>query len=197
MIFNCPIKGLKRILTFTILTFVLVFALHTASYGQDEREETPPLRERIFVGGSFGLQLGTITDIQVSPILGLWVLPRVAIAIGPEYRYYRIPYYKTNVYGGKVYTELTVIKNINSVIPVGVNTGIFLHLEDELFSLENSFWKDQTLKGRFYLNTVLAGAGLSQQVGRRAYLNFMILWALNDSGYGVYSNPEIRVSFNF
>jgi hypothetical protein len=44
---------------------------------------------------------------------------------------------------------------------------------------------------------VLAGPGLSQQIGRRASLNFMVLWPLNDSGYDIYSKPEIRVSFSF
>jgi len=47
------------------------------------------------------------------------------------------------------------------------------------------------------INTILAGGGLSQQIGRRAALNFMVLWALNDSGYGLYSNPEIRIGFVF
>ncbi len=80
---------------------------------------------------------------------------------------------------------------------MGSNTGIFLHIEDEILSLESSFWKDPLANGRFYLNTILAGAGISQQIGRRASLNFIVLWALNDSQYSVYSNPEIRVSFIF
>jgi hypothetical protein len=66
-----------------------------------------------------------------------------------------------------------------------------------LLSLESSFWKDPLATDRFYINTVLAGGGISQQIGRRSSLNIIVLWALNDSGYGVYNNPEIRVSFNF
>jgi hypothetical protein len=121
----------------------------------------------------------------------------VAVAVGPDYRYVKIPYYHTNIFGGKGYVQFVLIKNLNSVIPMGSNTGIFLHIEDELLSLESSFWKDNTPSGRFFINTVLAGGGISQQIGRRSSLNFMVLWALNDSGYAVYSNPEIRVSFNF
>jgi hypothetical protein len=197
MVFTYSVKGLKRIVPNTIFTFVLAFTLFTVSYGQDTREEAPPLKERIFVGGSFGLQLGTITDIQVSPVVGIWLLPRLAVAVGPDYRFYKFQKIRTNVYGGKAYAQFVIIKNINSFIPLGVNTGIFFHIEDELLSLEKAYWKDQYATGRFYLNTVLAGGGISQQIGRRSSLNFIVLWALNDSGYGVYSNPEIRVSFNF
>ena len=81
---------------------------------------------------------------------------------------------------------------------MGAHIGVFLHFEDELLSLQSSFWKNPPITSeRFYINTVLAGGGISQQIGRRSSLNIMVLWALNDSGYDVYSNPEIRVSFNF
>jgi len=186
-----------RIIRIILLIFLLINSSFIVTYGQDEREEPPPVKERLFFGGNLGLQFGTYTDIQIAPIIGLWLLPRLNVALGPDYRYYKVPYYRTNIYGGKGYVEFVLIKNLSAAIPITGNTGIFLHLEDELLSLESSFWKDPDSYGRFYLNTVLAGAGLSQQIGRRSSLNFMALWALNDSGYGVYTNPEIRISFNF
>lgn len=183
---------------YTIISLFLIVQSYSAVSGQKAREEKPPLRERVFFGGSFGLQLGTITDIQVSPVIGLWVLPRVAIAVGPDYRFYKDRNNSTNIYGGKCYTQFIVIKNINSFLPVGANTGIFLHLEDDLISLESSAWKYPPFTSdRFYLNTLLAGGGISQQIGRRSSLNIMVLWALNEPVYPVYSVPEIRVSFNF
>ena len=181
-----------------VFTTLLLITSLSISLAQGTREEPPPLKERLFVGGNFGLQLGIITDIQVSPVVGLWILPRVAVAVGPDYRFYKDRYNRTNIYGGKGYVQLVVLKNINSVIPIGANTSIFLHLEDEVLSLESSFWKNPPYpSNRFYLNTVLAGVGISQQIGRRSSLDFMVLWALNDSQYGVYGNPEIRVSFIF
>jgi hypothetical protein len=168
-------------------------------YDQTNKEEAPPIKERLFFGGSFGLQFGTITDIQISPVIGFWLLPRVAVAAGPTYRYYKDVDVATTLYGGKAYLQLVVIQDLNSFIPMGVHTGIFLHMEDELLSLKSSFWKYPLLytSDRFYVNTVLVGGGLSQQIGRRASLNFMVLWPLNDSGYEIYSKPEIRISFNF
>lgn len=166
--------------------------------GQRKREEPPPLKERLFVGGNFGLQFGTITDIQVSPVIGLWVLPRLAVAAGPDFRFYKFYDERTTIYGGKAYLQFLIIQNLNSVIPVGLNTGIFLHLEDEVMSLESSFWKDPPYtSNRFVINNVLAGGGISQQIGRRSSMNIMVLWALTDQVYEIYGTPEIRVSFNF
>ncbi len=189
----------KKLLNRIVSLFIcLVIASLSVISGQDTREEAPPIRERIFFGGSMGLQFGTITDIQVAPMIGLWVLPRVAVAVGPNYRYYKDPVNQTALYGGNAYLQYVVVRDIGSVIPLGIHFGIFLHLEDELLSLESAFWDPYNpAGGRFALNTVLAGAGISQPLGARSSVNLMFLWALNDSGYGLYSSPEIRVSFSF
>lgn len=185
-------------ITKTILILIL-FQVVTCNhlFAQRKREEPPPLRERLFFGGNLGLQFGTYTDIQVSPVVGIWLLPRLAVAVGPDYRFYKYGSIKTNIYGGKAYTEFVLIQNLNSIIPIGGNTGIFFHLEDEFLSLETKEWNAPFITDRFSINTVLAGGGISQQIGRRSSMNFMVLWALNESIYDVYSNPEIRISFIF
>lgn len=183
---------------FLFITLLINFTCLPDSFGQRVREEPPPLKERLFYGGNFGLQFGTYTDIDISPVIGIWLLPRIAVAAGPKYRFYKDPFDRTDIYGGKIYTELVVIKDFNAVIPIGINLGLFLHAENELLSLNSSFWKNSPDPSeRFLLNTILTGAGISQPIGRRASLNMMVLWALSESSYGVYSNPEIRVSFSF
>jgi len=168
-------------------------------FDQTEKSSTPAAIDRLFFGGSFGLSLGTITDISVSPVVGFWLLPRLAVAAGPSYRYYKDPIDRTALYGGRGYLQFVVIQNLNSVVPMGVHTGLFIHLEDELLSLKTSFWKNPPpyLTDRFYVNTVLAGAGISQQLGKRSSLNFMALWPLNESNYAIYSKPILRLSFIF
>jgi hypothetical protein len=165
--------------------------------GQKKSEQIPPLRERMFFGGSLGLQFGTYTNIHVTPIVGLWVRPRIAIAAGPNFTYYKDPYYETTMYGGNAYVQFVPVKDINNAIPIGMHMGIFLHLEDELLSLESSVWDPQNPSDRFTVNTLLGGFGISQQLGMRSALNLMFLWTLTDSGYSLYNNPEIRISFCF
>jgi len=184
---------MKRIITVAFLALIGISA-----FGQDAPNERPPFSERLFFGGSFGLQFGTITNIEASPIIGLWVLPRVAVAAGPSYQYYKDPVDATSIYGGKAYLQITLIQDLNNIIPIGVNTGIFVQSEYQGLSLERSFWSvvpdgDK----RIYMGTFLAGAGISQPIGRRSSMNFTVLWALTDSEYQVYDSPEIRVSFNF
>jgi hypothetical protein len=187
---------------FSLLSFATISGQKSKEdqfpYDQITREALPSIKDRLFYGGSFGLMFGTITDIQISPVIGFWLLPRVAVAVGPTYRYYKDQYDKTALYGGKGYLQFVVIQDLSSVIPIGSHTGIFLHAEDELLSLKTSFWKSPPyFKDRFYVNTVLAGAGISQQLGRRSSLNFMVLWPLNDSGYELYSKPDLRITFTF
>lgn len=200
------IHNWRKVLLINLLVFISFSVISGQKNREDQlpyelntREEAPPIKERLFYGGSLGLMFGTITDIQVSPVIGFWVLPRVAVAVGPTYRYYKDQIDRTAIYGGRSYLQLVVIKDLSSVLPLGVHTGVFLHFEDELLSLKTSFWKNPPpyMTDRFYVNTVLAGAGISQQIGRRFSLNFMVLWPLNDSGYNIYSKPEIKISFTF
>jgi len=188
---------MKKLLIF----FAMTLLFFTAS-GQKVKKEAPPLRERIFFGGNFGLQLGTITNINLSPIVGLWVLPRLAVAAGPYYTFYKDPQGRTDIYGGKAYIQFVVFQDLNKFIPLGSNTGLFLHLEDECLSLNSGYWKNVvTPPDRFVINTLLGGVGLSQQIGKKASLNIMVLWSLLETdpemGSRIYSNPEIRIGFTF
>jgi len=179
------------------LTFLLLNYPATG-YSQKVKGDAPPLRERIFFGGDFGLQFGTITNIDIAPIVGLWVLPRVAVAIGPEYSYYALKNVgSTSIFGGRVYSQLVLVQDINNIIPAGIHLGLFVHAEDEIQNLESDFWSyTQVDSKRFNVNAFLVGGGISQPMGRRGALNIIALWALDDP-YELYSSPEIRISFTF
>lgn len=190
---NLKKKGYMRVL----MILMLSASLNSIS-GQEKVKQSPSFNERFFFGGNIGLQFGSISDIEVSPVAGYWVLPRLALAIGPEYRFYKYFKENTHIYGVKTYAELTVLRNINSVIPIGTNTDILIHLEDSFLSLESDFFKDPPYDDkRFVVNTILGGGGISQQIGKRSYLTLLVLWALDTHDYGLYSNPDFRISFMF
>jgi hypothetical protein len=195
---NIEFSGSMRTYFRTFASIILLLSVFYSSFSQNPRQEIPPLRERIFFGGSFGMQFGTLTNIQVAPVMGLWVLPRLSIAAGPNFTYYKYYDDETTMYGGKFYTQFVLLQDLNNVIPVGLHMGIFLHLEDEILNLESAYWQTPPYSSeRFTVNTLLFGGGISQQLGRRSFMNFMVLWALQDTGYAIYDNPEIRISFNF
>jgi hypothetical protein len=182
-----------------IFCFFLIFCSISGIYGQRRNDDTPPLKERIFFGGQLGLQFGTYTNIQVAPLVGLWVRPRIAIAAGPNYQYLKYLSLKTSIYGGNFYTEYVAVQDFNNVIPLGVHLGLFLHLEDELLNMQNQVvnYYSTDPYSRFTMNTILAGCGISQPLGGRATMRLIFLWPLNNTQYGFYSDPEIRINFTF
>jgi len=184
--------------TCKLLMVAALFLITSGAYSQSASNDKPPLKDRLFYGGGIGLQFGTITDIELTPVVGLWVLPRLGVAAGPNFRYFKNPLYSTAIYGGRTYLEYIILQDFDNIIPLGLHLGLFLHGEYEMLSLESALFKsDPNAKGRFLIGTFLAGGGIRQPIGGRSSLNLTFLWALNDSGYGIYGNPEIRISFMF
>ena len=170
--------------------------------GQDSRnrakENRPPLSERMFFGGSFGLQFGTITNIEISPVAGLWLLPRLAIAAGPSWQYYKDPVGKTSIYGGRGYLRFMIIRDFNQFIPLGINFGLFTHAEYEALSLENDFWSlSASGNARLWQHNALLGLGFSQPLGVKSSMNIYFLWVVTESDFQLYNNPEVRIDFLF
>ena len=190
-------KSFSKI-SISIFLALLVHAACIPAAGQTARQEVPPLKDRLFYGGNVNLQFGTYTDIQVSPVIGLWVLPRVGLAVGPDFQYYKLYSSNTFIYGGKAYMEYLFIQDLNKILPLGINMGLFMHAEYELLSLESAFFRNPPYDSkRFMAGTVLAGGGIMQQMGERSSLNISFLWTLDNDPWGIYGNPEIRISFIF
>ena len=61
------------------------------------------------------------------------------------------------------------------------------------------FFDNQFSKGNQHneFNSLFVGAGYSQPLGGRAYLDLLILFNLNDTYNSPYSNPIFRVGFGF
>ncbi len=180
------------------LLTVAFLALTLLSEGQSAFQNRPPLRERLFFGGGFGLQFGSITNIEVSPIIGVRVLPRLAIAGGPTFQYFADEFGEMTIYGGKGYIQFTLIQSLDNIIPLGLNTGIHLHGEYEGLSLDEALVSTTPGEtGRVYSGAFLGGVTISQPTGRRSSMNLSFLWVLTSTGYQIYDNPEIRISFVF
>jgi hypothetical protein len=184
------------------LIFLLALSLGIAVLGQGAGErgssERPSLSQRLFFGGSFGLQLGSITNIDLAPVAGIWLLPRIAIGAGPSFQYYKDPYGATTIYGGRVLMQLTIIQDLNNILPLGLNLGIFATGEYEGLSLDKEFFSSASgSEGRLYYDSFLVGAGLSQPTGIKSSINITFLWCITGNDYGIYDTPEIRIEFYF
>ncbi len=154
---------------------------------------------KFFISPDFGLIVGTITRIEVSPVLGYYVSDRLSLAAGFTYQYYKqsgdyFVNFKTNIYGPRAYASYILIKNLGEILPVQSNIEILTHLEYEALSLENKYFAlIPSETGRFWFHTALIGGGISQTTSQRIKLNALILWDVDTSTLSPNSNPIIRI----
>ena len=189
---------IRRLRLSVIITLIFVLSSESIIYAQKRSNDTPSVRERIFFGGDIGLAFSSQqTYIDLSPVVGFWILPRLNVAIGPKYEFYKDPYSRSNIFGGRLYSQFVIVKDLNEAIPIGLNLGIFLDVEEEIYNLKQSYDDGtQAYSDSYFIHTPLIGVGISQPIGQRASFNFMVLWALYDK-YDIYPDPVLRISFSF
>lgn len=190
-----------------VIRFIIVGSLAwlTIPVSGAQWEDPPPIKERIFFGGNFSLTFGNTTSIIVSPLAGYRVTPRLSSGLGIRYEYFKSNYpgfvpYDTHIFGGSVFSRYMFIMNISEALGLGgFNSGLFLHGEYEMLSLESQYFDmaNPNSDGRFRLHSILVGGGIYQPIGARAGLIITILWNLNESYNSIYRNPVIRFGFNF
>jgi len=161
-------------------------------------------RNKLFFGGDFSLQFGSITDLEIGPLVGYRILPRLSVATGVKYEFYADsrfnPVIKTNIYGLRTFARYLIIPEIGKLIPLNINLGIYVHSEYEGLSLDREWFDNtssSTVPGRFWLSSILVGGGLRQPIGPRSSINFSILYNLNETANSIYSNPLFRIGFIF
>ncbi len=184
------------------IILLLVLYLFKASYAQDPEN----LKGGFYLAPDFGLMLGSINNIELSPALGYHISERFSLAAGFKYEFYsqtRLyasqPAFKTHIYGPRAFARYTLFKNLGDFLPIGMNTALFAHMEYESSSLEKKYFQPISIsdEGRFWYSTILVGGGFSQDASERIKVNVLLLWD-TDGGYtSLYNNPIIRFGFQF
>lgn len=138
--------------------------------------------EKLFTGGNLGLQFGTVTVLEIAPIIGYRVTKRLALGAGLTYQYINdsryLPPISLNIYGGRIFTQFLFSENI------------YTHLEYEYlqYTADITYLGPSTIQ----LNNYLAGVGYRQAISDNVAIDILLLWNFNDSPYNLYSNPIIR-----
>lgn len=153
--------------------------------------EKSSFKDRLFTGGNFGLQFGTATVVDISPIIGYRLTERWSAGLGATYIYYNYKdsyynySYSTSIYGGSIFTRFNV------------SELIFLHTEFQSLSAEFMTYYPKT--ERKLVDALFVGGGYRQMIGDASSINLMILYDLMYTDvYHIYSDPwQIRVGFDF
>lgn len=178
---------------------MLLLASVLTCFAQFEQDK-PSFKDRLFFGGGFGLTVGSVTHVDISPMVGYRITDRFSAGIGLSYQYYKYPAYniKTSIYGGKIFASYTIIKDLGNIIPLGENMGgIMLHAEAEGLNLEKRVFYLSNDNDRVWVFSPLAGIGYSLPIGNRSFLNIYLLYNFNEGQDSPYDNPVFRLSLQF
>jgi hypothetical protein len=175
---------MRKLLLYIVL--FLSFAGSLSSFAQDSSmiRKHPPKKDfmdKVFVGGNLGLQFGTITFADISPLVGYRFTDKISAGVGATYQYYHYKdrYYdfETNVYGGRVFGRYNF------------TDYLFGHVEYEYLNLEAFDFN----RRRVDVGSLLAGGGYYQQISDNAGVVAMMLFNFTESAYTPYSNPIFRI----
>jgi hypothetical protein len=155
--------------------------------GQQQAAQGPKsIMDKIRLGGSFGLNFGSITNINISPMIGLQLTDKLTTGVGIIYQYYKsiIPGYKyqDNIYGGRAFGMYNIIN------------GVSAHVEYESISRK---YLDLGGNSRpTQLNSFLVGGTYSQPTGGRLIraVNLTVLYNLSYNNQVNPSNPYQNIS---
>lgn len=151
-------------------------------------EERKAFIDRLYFGGSFGLQFGTYTNISLFPILGYKVTDKLSVGPGIVYHFISFRGESLQNYGGRLFAQHELL---NGVIGDG---ALLVHGEVEVLSYEN-YWNAYSIEAtRRTVTTPLAGVGYRQSAGRVSF-DLLLLYNFNEVD-SPYANPVIRAGLN-
>ncbi|WP_339874398.1 hypothetical protein [uncultured Algoriphagus sp.] len=146
-----------------------------------------PLKDRLYYGGNFGMQFGTLTLIDFSPLVGVMLTPKFSSGLGITYQYFNDKRYaggETSSYGGRIFSRYNIFPNI------------FAHAEYESINFDNyNLFTDRF--ERIWSKSLFLGGGYFAPFGSRGGANFTFLYnVLHDNLRSPYNEPYvIRVGF--
>ncbi|MHA7131191.1 hypothetical protein [Algoriphagus namhaensis] len=175
----------KRSVLVLIFTFLFVFS--ASAQREIDPEDKPPLKDRLYYGGNFGMQFGTVTLLDISPLVGVMITPKLSAGLGVTYQYFNDRRFiggETSSYGGRFFGRYNILPNI------------FAHAEYEAINFDNYNLLSEEFE-RIWSNALFLGGGYFVPFGRTGGANVTFLYnVLHDNRRSPYGEPYvIRVGF--
>lgn len=152
-----------------------------AQAGPSTTKDTRPFSDRIWFGGGVGLSFGTVTAIQVDPLVGYKVDQegKFSVGLGGSYWYYQdnrfAPPIDFTGYGYRTFARYRFIPQLFA-------HAEFLHLNVERY--------DRTTDriARIWVPHLLVGGGYAQPLGGRSAIYLQVLFDVLQDPNSVYRN---------
>ena len=161
----------------------------------DETSQTLPnqlptngIADKLSVGGSFALQFGYTTIVELEPLINYHFNESFMIGIGPVYQYLNVQdqvygyAYTASTYGGRIVALFFLPDELSRLFIMGEY--------DVLNVPELSFYSYQIDRG--YLSLPMLGIGYKEVVSDKVFFSIYGLWNFNNSPYNPFTNPIIN-----
>lgn len=156
----------------------------------EPEEEKQEFIDKLYFGGSFGLQFGNYTNITLLPIIGYRLTNKLSVGTGVVYHFISDGGINMNNYGGRAFTQVEL---------VNIGDGALLaHAEVEALSREYLLVYTNNTYEKLRKNIVMPmfGVGYRQRISSKASFDILVLYNSNDYPVNPYSNPVIRAGVN-
>jgi hypothetical protein len=159
-----------------------------------EQKQKQEFLQRISLGGYLGVQFGTITNVEITPIVTYEVATPFYVGVGFTYMYYRdkryYPEYSSSGIGGRLFARYHIWQDLFVQAEYDpLNLSYYDYYYDNAGNLIRG------PKSNTWVHDLLVGAGYRQWIGGRAFATLVIFWNVNESLYSPYRNPIIRIGF--
>lgn len=168
-----------------IVILIIALTSFTTGFSQTGNElGGDKLSDRIYFGGNLGLQFGTVTNIEIAPLVGYRFTDDFSAGMGITYIYFKrefdnYPDFETNIYGYRLFARHNIQEQF------------YAHAEYENLSLEFFDINDGSSR-REWVPGAFVGGGYFQPLGRNAGFNVTALYNLMyDEFKSPYNSPWV------
>ena len=153
-----------------------------------ETEANPrSMKDRFFVGGGIGAAFGSVDYLEIAPLVGLEVVPRVSVGLQPFYRWSNDGRFSPSVertdYGARAFARFRVV------------ASFFVEADYQFTSHE--YLTGNSGSTRASDNAFLAGVGYTRPLGRNVGLYFSVLYDFTHDDNDFYSAYDSPVQLHF
>ncbi|MCB0764799.1 MAG: hypothetical protein KDB84_08850 [Flavobacteriales bacterium] len=159
-----------------------LFAQEAAPTATPRPKKDPrPIGDRLWFGGGIGLSFGTVTAIQLDPMVGYKVDQAGKFSVGLGGSYWRFednrfaPSYTFTGYGYRTFARYRFIEQL-------YGHAEFLHMNVERFDLVAD------ARQRIWVPHLLLGAGYVQPLGGAGSIYFQVLFDVLQDPNSIYAN---------
>lgn len=158
---------------------------------------------KLFMEGSLRLSFGNKTRIGVGPTVNYPILNNLSVGAGVIAEYYSNvdasgQRFHTGIFG----TALVANYRVERVSDwLNQRTAAYLYFEQEFLNVESKYFTDSETQSREWSKGSYLGFKIKRKIGDkdRFALGLIVAWNLhnNDITSTIYSNPQIKLAFQF